>query len=66
MRGVQIMGWSVRIALMACLTQNSGFRGGRKGSISFLKEKNKLTSSSLKKKICVCGFFYKTWRLLIK
>lgn len=37
MRGVQIMGWSVRMALMACLTQNSGFRGGRKGSISFLK-----------------------------
>lgn len=30
------MGWSVRIALMACFTQNSGFRGGRKGSISFL------------------------------
>lgn len=30
------MGWSVRIALMACLTQNSGFKGGRKGSISFL------------------------------
>lgn len=36
MRGVQIIGWSVRMALMACFTQNSGFRGGRKGSISFL------------------------------
>lgn len=37
-RGVQIIGWSVRIALMACFTQYSGFKGGRKGSISFLKE----------------------------
>ena len=34
------MGWSVRMALMDCLTQNSGFRGGRKGSISFLWAKN--------------------------
>lgn len=36
MRGVQIMGWSVRMALMACFTQNSGLNGGRNGSISFL------------------------------
>lgn len=36
-RGVQIIGWSVRIALIACFTQYSGFKGGRKGSISFLK-----------------------------
>lgn len=36
-RGVQIIGWSVRIALIACFTQYSGFNGGRKGSISFLK-----------------------------
>lgn len=36
MRGVQIMGWSVRMALMACFTQNSGLSGGRNGSISFL------------------------------
>lgn len=35
-RGVQIIGWSVRIALIACFTQYSGFNGGRKGSISFL------------------------------
>lgn len=33
------MGWSVRMPLMACFTQNSGFRGGRKGSISFLNGK---------------------------
>ncbi len=36
MRGVQIMGWSVRMALMDCFTQNSGLNGGRNGSISFL------------------------------
>lgn len=35
-RGVQIMGWSVSIALMACLTQYSGFSGGNSGAISFL------------------------------
>lgn len=36
-RGVQIIGWSVRMALIACFTQYSGFKGGRKGSISFLE-----------------------------
>uniref|UniRef100_A0A0E9SZC1 Secreted protein n=1 Tax=Anguilla anguilla TaxID=7936 RepID=A0A0E9SZC1_ANGAN len=35
-RGVQIMGWSVRMALIAWFTQYSGFRGGRNDAISFL------------------------------
>lgn len=35
-RGVQIIGWSVNMALMACCTQYSGFSGGKKGAISFL------------------------------
>ena len=35
MRGVQIMGWSVRMALMHCFTQNSGLRGGGKGQTPF-------------------------------
>lgn len=35
-RGVQIIGWSVSMALMACLTQYSGFSGGNNGAISFL------------------------------
>lgn len=38
-RGVQIIAWSVSMALMACFTQYSGFSGGKSGAISFLFKK---------------------------
>ncbi len=40
-RGVQIIAWSVSMALMACLTQYSGFSGGNNGAISFLFKKRR-------------------------
>lgn len=39
-RGVQTIGWSVRMALMALSTQCSGFSGGKNGAISFLRRRN--------------------------
>lgn len=45
-RGVQTIGWSVRMALIACFTQYSGFRGGKKGAISFLhKHEQNITTN---------------------
>lgn len=59
MRGVQIMGWSVRMALMDCFTQNSGLNGGRNGSISFLtrpgerKEGREGENMMIKSRLCL-------------
>lgn len=39
-RGVQTIGWSVRMALMALSTHCSGFSGGKNGAISFLCRKH--------------------------
>lgn len=69
-RGVQIIGWSVSMALMACLTQYSGFSGGNNGAISFLfeilQENNKFIKIQTCLTIRIKEYAVKTTNLILQ